>query len=199
MVLAHPVGEGVILLNRSAADAFDKLSEALVMRSPGMERGATFKSVRSELFDLLANYVAADPGSINADTVATVHTHLEQWFRQRAASRQILIPCTISPWEAPRFSMGPVQFIYGDHVARSEFYPPGDDDGINRDAFNRILASMKASRAHWLACVSVEHCDREERRRDRLAHRRPSDHWSPTHSPSVLGCAADEPARCSSR
>lgn len=120
MVLAHPVGEGLILLNRSAADAFDKLSEALVMRSPGMERGATFKSVRSELLDLLANYVAADPGSVNADTVATLHTHLEQWFSQRAASRQIFIPCAISPWEAPRFSIGSIQFIFGDHVARSE-------------------------------------------------------------------------------
>lgn len=162
LVLAHPVGEMVIVLNRPAADAFDNLSESLVMRSPAMERGATFNSIRSELLDLLVNYVGADLGSLNADAVTTLHAHLEQWFSRSAASRQIFIPCAISPWEAPRFSIGPVQFIYGDHVVHSEFYPPGDDDEINRDAFNRILDSMKASRAHWLACVSVEHCDQKK-------------------------------------
>jgi hypothetical protein len=30
-----------------------------------------------------------------------------------------------------------------------------------RGSVNRILASMKASRAHWLACVSVEHSDQK--------------------------------------
>ena len=160
MALAHPVGDGVIVLNRAAADAFDDLSESLVTRSSGMERGVDFESVRSELLNVLANYVGSDADSINADTVATLHMHLEQWFSQRAASRQVFIPCAISPWEAPRFSIGPVLFIYIDHVAGSEFYPCSDD-GINRHGFDHMLASMKASRAHWLACVSVEHCDRQ--------------------------------------
>jgi hypothetical protein len=39
MALAHPVGDRMIVLNRPAADAFDDLSEALVTRSSGMERG----------------------------------------------------------------------------------------------------------------------------------------------------------------
>ena len=84
MALAHPVGDGVIVLNRAAADAFDDISESLVTRSSGMERGVDFESVRSELLNVLANYVGSDADSINADTVATLHMHLEQWFSQRA-------------------------------------------------------------------------------------------------------------------
>jgi hypothetical protein len=160
MALAHPVGDGVIVLNRAATDAFDDLSHSLVTRSSGMERGATFESVRSDLLNVLADYVGRDAASMSADTVATLHTHLEQWFSQRAASRQIFIPCAISPWMAERFSIGPVLFMYVDDVARSEFYP-SSDDWISRDAFDHMLASMKASRAHWLTCVSVEHCDRQ--------------------------------------
>jgi hypothetical protein len=30
MALAHPYGEGIIVLNRAAVDAFDSLSESLV-------------------------------------------------------------------------------------------------------------------------------------------------------------------------
>ena len=160
MTLAHPVSDGVIVLNRAATDAFDDLSESLVMRSSGMERGATFKSVRSELLNVLASYVGSDADSMNADTVATLHSHLEEWFSQRAASRQVFIPCAISPWKAERFSIGSALFIYMDDVEQCEFYP-SSDDLIHRGAFDNMLASMKTSRAHWLACVSVEHCDQQ--------------------------------------
>ncbi len=160
MALAHPVGDGVILLNRVATDAFDELLESLVTRSSGMERGATSKSIRSELLTVLATYMGSDADSMNADTVETLHKHLEDWFSQRAASRQVFVPCAISPWKSERFSIGPALFIYMDDVTRSEFYP-FSDDLIHRGAFDDILASMKTSRAHWLACVSVEHCDQE--------------------------------------
>lgn len=160
IALAHPVGDRLIVLNRAASDAFDDLSKSLVARSTGMERGAVFESVRSELLDALANYVGSDADSIDADGVATLHAHLEQWFGQRAATRQVFIPCAISPWPAPRFSIGPVLFIYVDEVSRSEFYPPRDDD-IARHGFDSILGLMKESRAHWLACASVDNCDRQ--------------------------------------
>jgi hypothetical protein len=75
MALAHPVGDGVIVLNRAAADSFDNLSESFVTRSSGMEWGVTFESVRAELLNVLANYVGSDADSMNADTVATLHTH----------------------------------------------------------------------------------------------------------------------------
>jgi hypothetical protein len=162
MALAHPVGESEIALNRAAADAFDDLTESLVTRSSWMERGATFKSVRSELLNVLASYVGSDVDSMNPDNVVTLRTHLERWFNQRTASRVVFIPCAISPWKAKRISVGPVLFIYMDEVAQSEFYPSSDSTvDINRDAFDHMLASMKASRAHWLACVSVEHCDQQ--------------------------------------
>jgi hypothetical protein len=160
MALAHPVGDGVIVLNRAATDAFDDLSESVVTRSSGMERGATFKSVCSELLNVLASYVGSDADSVNADTVATLHSHLEEWLSQRTASHQVFIPCAIFPGKAEPFSIGPVLFIYMDDVTRSDFYL-SSDDLFHRGAFDDMLASMKVSRAHWLACVSIEHCDEQ--------------------------------------
>lgn len=160
MTLAHPVGTGVLVLRRTATDAFDGLCESLVTRSAGMERGATYDAVRSELLNELSKYAGCSTDSIKDDSVATLHVHLEQWFNQRASTRQFFIPCAISPWESTRFSIGPVLFIHMNDVAGSEFYP-SSDDRIHRDAFNDMLASMEASRAHWLACVSVEQCDQQ--------------------------------------
>lgn len=162
MALAHPVGDGVIVLDRAATDAFDDLSESLVTRSAGMERGVAFESVRSELLDTLANYVGRDADSISADTVATLYTHLEQWFHQRAASRQVFIPCAISPWAAPRFSIGPVLFIYMDDVSQGEFYPLSDDD-IARHGFDSMLSQMKESRASLSNIVTGKKAKKLER------------------------------------
>lgn len=161
ITLAHRVGDGMIVLNSAAADAFDDLSGSLVARSSAMVRGVAFDSVRSELLDALANCAGSDVDSISADRTASLHAHLEEWFSQRVASRQVFIPCAISPWPAPRFRIGPVLFIYMDDVVHSEFYPPSDND-IARHGFDRMLGRMQKSRAHWLACATVENCDRQK-------------------------------------
>ena len=66
----------------------------------------------------------------------------------------------ISPWAAPRFSIGTVDFIFIDAAAQSEFYPPVDDL-LGRDGFDSLLRLMRDQRANWLACVSVEGCEHQ--------------------------------------
>ena len=160
MAFAHPVGDGIIVLNRNATDAFEDLCDLLVMRSPFIERGATFKDVHSELLNVLASYVGRDANCVTAEMLASLHAHLKDWFSKRGASRQVFIPCAVSPWKAKQFSIGPVLFIHIDDIAESEFYL-ASNNVISRGAFDDMLALMKMSRAHWLACVSVEHCDEQ--------------------------------------
>jgi len=156
---SYPVEDGVYVFDQSADDALDDLVASLITRSPGMERGSAFETVHRELIDTMTNYLGRAEGSLDAAVVATIHADLEKWFGERSKSRQVFIPCAISPWEAPRFSIGSVVFIYRNEVTRSEFYPP--DSGPVRQGFDDMLFEMDKTRAHWLACVSVEYCDRE--------------------------------------
>ncbi len=137
---SHPVEDGVYVFDQSADDALDGLVASLIARSAGMERGSSFETVHRELLDTLTNYLGRAEDSLDATVVAAIHSDLENWFRQRSKSRQVFIPCAISPWEAPRFSIGPVVFIYRNEVTRSEFYPP--DSGLARQGFDNMLLEM---------------------------------------------------------
>lgn len=156
---AHPVDDGVYVLNRSADDALDDLVASLMARTPGMERGSAFETVHRELLDAMTNYLGRTEDSLDAGAVATIHMNLEEWFRQHSKSRRVFVPCAISPWEAPRFSIGPVDFVYRTEVTGSEFYPTQRAEA--RQAFDEMLVEMEKTRVHWLACVSIECCDRD--------------------------------------
>jgi hypothetical protein len=156
---SYPVEDGVYVLDRSADDALDNLVVSLIARSPGMGRGSAFKTVHRELLDTITNYLGQSEDSLDAAVMAAIHSNLKEWFRERSKPHQVFIPCAISPWMAPRFSIGPVNFVCRTDVTRSEFYPADRDHP--RQAFDDILLTMEKTRVHWLACVSVEDCDRE--------------------------------------
>jgi hypothetical protein len=71
-----------------------------------------------------------------------------------------IVPCVISPWAAPRFSVGTVDFVFIDEAAQSEFYPPVEDM-LGCGGFDSLLRLMRDQRANWLACVSVEGCEHQ--------------------------------------
>ena len=160
IALARLDGERLLVIRRSAGDAFTDLSECLVKRSPAMERGTIFANVRTELLRTIASYAGRDPSSIGDEDIASLYAHFDGWFGELAARRRVFVPCVISPWAAPRFSIGPVIFVHIDEAVRSEFYPPVEDM-LGRDGFDRMLGLMRDNRANWLACVSVEGCEHQ--------------------------------------
>ena len=54
VVLAHSLGETVLLLNRTACDAFDTFCEAIVSKAPDLERGVVFDELRSAILSFIA-------------------------------------------------------------------------------------------------------------------------------------------------
>jgi hypothetical protein len=151
----------VLLLNRTACDAFDTFCEAIVSKAPDLERGVVFDELRSAILSFIAPLSGMDAGVATVDTAASIHEQVEHWFAAISASRQVFIPCAITPWESPRFEIGPVQFLYVEQITRSEVYPPPIKDSISRFEFDRLLDAMRTSRAHWLASASVEQCDQK--------------------------------------
>lgn len=142
-------------------DAFSELCEKLISKSPKIERGTSFAKYQEELFGaLLSDFLGRDRATITMTDLVALEQRLIDWFSSIAAERTIFLPCMISPWPSPRFSVGPVSFIHLDHVRMSEYYPaPGMEREVPVTGFDNVLADMGKERAHWLGIVSVKDCD----------------------------------------
>lgn len=153
---------GLVAILRPGHKAFTDLSESIIGQFPAMERGTIFGNFETELFDFLATYVGRDPASISAVEVSALHDHFAAWFAELASPRRIFVPCVISPWSAPCFSVGPAVFIFIEDATQSEFYPRGDpSDILSRDGFDRMLQLMRDAHANWLACVPIQGCEHQ--------------------------------------
>jgi hypothetical protein len=160
MVWALPSSGGIVIFTRDARDAFDNLTEALVKECPGLDRGIAFRRIRREIFNMIESHIGSDPALLLSNDVMVLVAQLGKWFQHEAEPREVFVPCAISPWPAPQFTIGPARFIYVDDVPRADFYPP-HANSMRRSDFDKMLERMKSERAHWLAQISVEGCDRE--------------------------------------
>jgi hypothetical protein len=144
-------------------EPFTELSEKMFSGSPKIERGTSFTAYQEELFSaLLSDYMGRDPNAIADADVAALAKRLADWFVERAAKRTIFVPCMISPWPSPRFSIGPIAFIFIGDVAKSEYYlDTKAPQSLPISGLDNLLEAMGKERAHWLAVVEVEDCDRE--------------------------------------
>ena len=126
-----------------------------------MRRGVDFGDIKKALLDFTAkNHLDREAASIGATEASALHDYIGEWFLKLVRKQTIFVPCQITPWAAPRFSIGPVVFLFVDEAARSEFYAPGDhDDAPSRDGFDGLLQFMKKEHADWLACVPIEGCE----------------------------------------
>ena len=147
------------MIRKPSTAAFFEFLDGLIRRFPAVALGTVFADVRKELIKALTDYVGRDAALIGPGDVAALDTHFEKWFGRLAAPRRVFVPCVISPWAAPRFSIGPADFVFIDDLLSSDFYPPAEDL-LGRYEFERMLAAMQEGRANWLARISVEECDR---------------------------------------
>lgn len=160
LVWALPGSCGVVVFTRNARDAFDDLMAALVKECTGLDRGIAFRRIGREIFKMIESHIGSAPALLRSDDVASLSAQLRKWFQNEAEPREVFVPCAVSPWPAPQFTIGPVRFIHMNDVPRTDFFPPQADSMRRRD-FDNILELMKSERAHWLAQISVEGCDRE--------------------------------------
>lgn len=165
---ARQRGDGVVALLREGQEAFNKLSKCVVRRSPAMKRGTTLANVETELFDFLATrYIDAQVADIGISDVAQMHEHFAAWFGAAVGPMNIFVPCVISPWQSPRFSIGPVEFTFIDDVRHGDPYLRSGPDILGRKGFEELLRLMRETHASWLACVPVLGC--EQKRAEELA------------------------------
>jgi hypothetical protein len=86
--------------------------------------------------------------------------HIETWFTALASPCTVFVPCVITRWRAPRFSIGDVDFVFIDDVGQNEFYPLADPDDVgSREGINKLLQFMRDTRGYWVACAPIDGCE----------------------------------------
>lgn len=159
---------GIIAIRVPGHHAFTELTDCLLDRLPGMERGAIYVDIQTELFSFIEDYVGRDPSTVGSKDAEAVVAHFEKWFADKASPRRVFVPCVISRTPAPRFEIGPVTFEFIDSVATSSFYPRGGEDAaLDRRGFDDLGRWMQEQDADWLARVSVDGC--EQKRAEEIA------------------------------
>jgi hypothetical protein len=171
MVWALPSSGGTVVFTRDAHDAFHRLTDALIKKCPGLDRGIAFRRIKREIFKMIEGHLGRDPAALLSNDVTALVAQLGTWFQREAEPREVFVPCAISPWPAPEFTIGPARLIYIDDVPRADFYPP-HADSMRRSDFDKMLERMKSERAHWLAQIKIEGCDRERGEESRYATRK---------------------------
>jgi hypothetical protein len=160
IVIAQPVPDGLVAVRQNAAEAYTDLLECLTRRSPAMERGTVPTDLRREFSTFLAGFVKKCPSIVGVADVAKFHAHFDQWFARLAEPCRVFVPCVISRWRAPRFSVGPAQFVFIDDIFNTELYPR-EEDHDGRSDVDQLAELMRKEGANWLARVSIEGCERQ--------------------------------------
>lgn len=113
---ALPSSGGTVVFARDARDAFDSLTEALVKECPGLDRGIAFRRIRREIFEMIESHIGSDPALLRSNDVTGLVAQLGKWFEHVTEPREVFVPCAISPWPAPQFTIGPMRFTHMDDV-----------------------------------------------------------------------------------
>jgi hypothetical protein len=160
IAFAQPIQGGLIVVRQFAAQAYTDLLVSLNRRSPAMERGIVAADIRRELSIFLAGHVPREAASLGSIDVAHLHRHFDEWFGRLAVPCRVFVTCVISRWKAPRFSIGPAEFVFIDDIERTEFYP-SPDDPFGRSELDDLVELMRQGGANWLARISIEGCERQ--------------------------------------
>lgn len=154
---------GLVGILDAGFSAFSDLSEKLFFGSP-LERGTTYEAYQDELLNELLrrfNGTTCTPSPLTSINVKELIEHLNDWFNKRSTKRDVFIPCMISPWKSPRFSIGPVTFIFVDDISVNDLYPQSSQNQFTTDQSNDFVETMRRENANWLAIARIEGCDQD--------------------------------------
>ena len=150
---------GMSGIRKEAAKSYVNLADVLFSGSAIGRRGATFKDVSNVLGDVIIdNFLGRKADELIAGDLVFLEDALAKWFQQKSATHLLYVPCLLSPWPAPAFSIGPVNFIHvQDFIAQER---TGKEASFDL-TFEQMLQEMGTDSACWMATVEIANCTKE--------------------------------------
>jgi hypothetical protein len=146
-------------LNRAGHRAFTDLAKLISKDNPTLERAVQYSDFKDKLFSLAAMaHEGADTTALDHSDVEKLDAGITEWLKENAVSRTVIVPCAITPWPSPRFSIGPVRFIFLEDVKTSELFPRDETWKFDEEQFSKYLKETADRDGNWLAAVDVDGC-----------------------------------------
>ncbi len=145
----------VVGIKKEGARSLYHLSDAIFTGSDDYQRGTTF----DELFNEVSDFIIKKFGEWNSSAVSDAEVRalderIATWFREKAVSARLYIPCGISTVYAAPFSVGPISFS---HI--NDFFVRERPAIEQFDVFLKpLLNLMQTHMALWMATVDVNGC-----------------------------------------
>ena len=139
--------------SRMGAEAINSLASILFWANPAYRFGTNLERLSSAVAD---GVFSVTEGKTTSD-VASVERHVEKWFAQQSFPKTFLIPCSISPYEAHAFSVGPVVFQTKKSLLDKE--SKKETFSVHRHDLERLFEFMDERGANWVAEVRIERSD----------------------------------------
>jgi len=152
-------GWGLVGLSHVGHRAFIEFAKLIAAQNPAINRAVKYSDVQDKLFALTAAaHKGADPDALDHNDVEKLSIAIQEWLKQKTGSRTVIVPCAITPWPSPRFSIGPVRFIFLKDAKTSELFPRNDTWELDQDQFAKFLDETAQRDGNWLAAVDVDGC-----------------------------------------
>ena len=151
--------EGMVGIRKEAAESLFNYADAIFSASRLYQRGTTFKGLYNELSDVIINnFFGRKPDELKASDVVFVESKIDEWFQKMIATHELYIPCILSRWFAPPFTIGPVKFTHIDDFVVQERTRNKNYFDIT---FNQVLNAMRHESAHWMATIAIDSCTQD--------------------------------------
>lgn len=149
----------VVGLSKVASQAFLELADLIATDIPTLNRAVILSDYQNHLFAAVAEgHRASQADKLLHSDVDNLIADIHDWLAKKSGTTTVLIPCAITPWPSPRFSIGPVRFVFIDDAKSTELHPPPAEWNLDQDEFAKFLKEAAARDANWVAAVDVEGC-----------------------------------------
>jgi hypothetical protein len=164
LVYAHLNADGCTGFDPDGASAVSMLASDIYKREECYKRGAEFGKFRVSLANFILPLLGVEAKNLSINDLARIKTKLSVWFQAESFRRTHYIPCTIIPYEANSFSVGPVSFVHASVFWQERPNPNYFSD----DQYKEFLRALEERHGCWIAVVDV--VGAEENRSSELAN-----------------------------
>lgn len=151
--------DATIGVKREGARSLYELADSMFTSSAMYRRGTTFDDLSDAMTDIIImDFIEHRDREATPADLALVERKIEDWFQGRSATHQLYVPCIMTRYPAPAFSVGPVQFTHIEAFAAAKRTELGQMYDFE---FGPLFNDMAHNGAGWMATVDVDRCTKD--------------------------------------
>ena len=141
--------------------AISRLARSLQQNRATLRRGSKFECLRIVVANAVIRLFESrieQGATVSPKDLAQLKDTVEEWFAKESASRTHVVPCSVIPYPARSFDIGPVRFMHAAEFNAADF---GIEEHVGFEtAWEMIERQLGEHAASWVAVVEIAGCER---------------------------------------